>query len=154
LGFNVGRLKTGTPARLNSRTIDFSVLEPQYGDDPPKPFSYSTDKILMPQVPCYIAYTNPRSHDIIRSGLDRSPLYAGIIEGIGTRYCPSIEDKVVRFPDRDRHQTFIEPEGLDTIEMYPSGMSTSLPLDIQIEFYRSIKGLEPRNHETCIRHRI
>jgi len=142
LGFNVGRLKTGTPARLNSRTIDFSVLEPQYGDDPPKPFSYSTDKILMPQVPCYIAYTNPRSHDIIRSGLDRSPLYAGIIEGIGTRYCPSIEDKVVRFPDRDRHQTFIEPEGLDTIEMYPSGMSTSLPLDIQIEFYRSIKGLE------------
>ena len=96
----------------------------------------------MPQVPCHIAYTNPRSHDIIRSGLDRSPLYAGVIEGIGPRYCPSIEDKVVRFPDKDRHQTFIEPEGLDTVEVYPSGMSTSLPIDIQIPFYRSIDGLE------------
>ena len=96
----------------------------------------------MSQVPCHIAYTNPRSHDIIRSGLDRSPLYSGIIEGIGPRYCPSIEDKVVRFPDKDRHQTFIEPEGLDTIEVYPSGMSTSLPVDVQIAFYRSIVGLE------------
>ncbi len=96
----------------------------------------------MPQVPCHIAYTNPRSHDIIRSGLDRSPLYAGVIEGIGPRYCPSIEDKVVRFPDKERHQTFIEPEGLETVEVYPSGMSTSLPIDIQIPFYRSIVGLE------------
>ncbi len=142
LGFNVGRLKTGTPARLDSRTIDFSRLEAQFGDDPPVPFSFSTERISMPQVPCHIAYTNPRSHEIIRSGLDRSPLYAGIIEGIGPRYCPSIEDKVVRFPDKDRHQTFIEPEGLDTVEVYPSGMSTSLPIDVQIVFYRSMVGLE------------
>ena len=142
LGFEVGRLKTGTPARLDARTIDFSRLEPQYGDDPPLPFSLSTRTITMPQVPCHIAYTNPRSHDIIRSGLDRSPLYSGIIEGIGPRYCPSIEDKVVRFPDKDRHQTFIEPEGLETVEVYPSGMSTSLPIDIQIPFYRSMDGFE------------
>jgi tRNA uridine 5-carboxymethylaminomethyl modification enzyme len=142
LGFNVGRLKTGTPARLDARSIDFSRLETQFGDDPPLPFSLSTERITMPQLPCHIAYTNPRSHDIIRSGLDRSPLYSGIIEGVGPRYCPSIEDKVVRFPDKDRHQTFIEPEGLDTIEVYPSGMSTSLPIDIQIAFYRSIVGLE------------
>ena len=142
LGFHVGRLKTGTPARLDARSIDFSKLEAQYGDDPLRPFSFSTSRITMPQLPCHIAYTNPRSHEIIRSGLDRSPLYSGIIEGIGPRYCPSIEDKVVRFPDKDRHQTFIEPEGLDTIEVYPSGMSTSLPIDIQIAFYRSIEGLE------------
>ena len=105
-------------------------------------FRFRTDRIPLRQVPCHIAYTNPRSHDIIRSGLDRSPLYAGVIEGIGPRYCPSIEDKVVRFPDKDRHQTFIEPEGLDTVEVYPSGMSTSLPIDIQIPFYRSMEGLE------------
>jgi tRNA uridine 5-carboxymethylaminomethyl modification enzyme len=142
LGFDVGRLKTGTPARLDSRSIDFTKLETQFGDDPPLPFSLSTDRIIMPQIPCHIAYTNQRSHDIIRSGLDRSPLYSGIIEGIGPRYCPSIEDKVVRFPEKERHQTFIEPEGLDTIEVYPSGMSTSLPIDIQIAFYRSIVGLE------------
>lgn len=142
LGFEVGRLKTGTPARLDSRTIDFSRLEAQYGDNPPMPFSFSTDRISMPQVPCHIAYTNPRTHDIIRAGLDRSPLYAGVIEGVGPRYCPSIEDKVVRFPDKERHQTFIEPEGLETVEVYPSGMSTSLPIDIQIAFYRSIEALE------------
>lgn len=142
LGLQVGRLKTGTPARLDGRTIDFSRLEPQHGDNPPQPFSFSTERITMRQVPCHIAYTNEHSHDIIRSGLDRSPLYAGIIEGIGPRYCPSIEDKVVRFPDKDRHQAFIEPEGLDTVEMYPSGMSTSLPIDIQIAFYRSMDGLE------------
>ena len=141
-GFDVGRLKTGTPARLDNRTIDFSRLEPQYGDAEPVPFSFSTQSITMPQVPCHIAYTNPRSHDIIRASLDRSPLYAGVIEGIGPRYCPSIEDKVMRFPDKDRHQTFIEPEGLDTVEVYPSGMSTSLPIDVQIAFYRSIEGLE------------
>lgn len=141
-GFQVGRLKTGTPARLDSRTIDFSRLETQSGDDPPVPFSFTTERILLPQVPCHIAYTNPRSHDIIRSGLDRSPLYAGVIEGIGPRYCPSIEDKVVRFPDKERHQTFLEPEGLETVEIYPSGMSTSLPIDVQISFYRSIVGLE------------
>ncbi len=142
LGFNVGRLKTGTPARLDARTIDFSQLETQFGDDPPLPFSFSTKQIMMPQLPCHIAYTNQKSHDIIRSGLDRSPLYSGIIEGVGPRYCPSIEDKVVRFPEKERHQTFIEPEGLDTIEVYPSGMSTSLPIDVQISFYRSIVGLE------------
>lgn len=142
LGFQVGRLKTGTPARLDARSIDFSKLEPQYGDAPPQPFSFTTERITMPQIPCHIAYTNPRSHDIIRSGLDRSPLYSGVIEGIGPRYCPSIEDKVVRFPDKERHQTFIEPEGLDTVEVYPSGMSTSLPIDIQVAFYRSIIGLE------------
>jgi tRNA uridine 5-carboxymethylaminomethyl modification enzyme len=142
LGFAVGRLKTGTPARLDARTIDFSRLEAQHGDTPPLPFSFSTESITLPQVPCHIAYTNPRSHDIIRSGLDRSPLYSGIIEGVGPRYCPSIEDKVVRFPDKDRHQTFIEPEGLETVEVYPSGMSTSLPIDIQIPFYRSMEGLE------------
>ncbi len=142
LGFNVGRLKTGTPARLDGRTIDFGRLEPQYGDDPPIPFSFATERIDRAQVPCHIAYTNPRSHEIIRSGLDRSPLYAGIIEGIGPRYCPSIEDKVVRFPEKERHQTFLEPEGRDTVEVYPSGLSTSLPIDIQWAFYRSIAGLE------------
>ncbi len=142
LGFEIGRLKTGTPARLDGRTIDFTRLEPQFGDNPPKPFSFSTVSITRPQVPCYIAYTNRRSHEIIRSGLDRSPLYAGIIEGIGPRYCPSIEDKVVRFPEKDRHQTFIEPEGLNTVEYYPSGLSTSLPIDVQWAFYRSIEGLE------------
>ena len=141
-GFQVGRLKTGTPARLDGRSIDYSRLEAQYGDNPPSPFSFSTAQITLPQLPCHIAYTNQRSHEIIRAGLDRSPLYSGIIEGIGPRYCPSIEDKVVRFPDKDRHQTFIEPEGLDTIEVYPSGMSTSLPIDVQIAFYRSIEGLE------------
>ncbi|WP_243372819.1 tRNA uridine-5-carboxymethylaminomethyl(34) synthesis enzyme MnmG [Geotalea sp. SG265] len=142
LGFAVGRLKTGTPARLDSRTIDFNKLEPQYGDDEPLPFSFSTERIVTRQVPCHIAYTNERSHEIIRSGLDRSPLYSGIIEGVGPRYCPSIEDKVVRFPEKDRHQTFIEPEGLDTVEVYPSGLSTSLPIDVQWQFYRSIVGLE------------
>ena len=141
-GFNVGRLKTGTPARLDGRTIDFSRLEPQYGDDPALPFSFSTERIEQPQVPCHIAYTNEKSHDIIRGGLDRSPLYSGIIEGVGPRYCPSIEDKVVRFPEKTRHQTFIEPEGLETVEVYPSGLSTSLPIDVQWAFYRSIEGLE------------
>ena len=142
LGFDVGRLKTGTPARLDGRTIDFSRLEAQHSDDPPVPFSFGTERITMPQVPCYIAYTNQRTHEIIRGGLDRSPLYAGVIEGVGPRYCPSIEDKVVRFPDKERHQTFIEPEGLDTVEYYPSGMSTSLPIDVQVAFYRSMEGLE------------
>ena len=142
LGFAVGRLKTGTPARLDGRTIDFSRLEPQYGDDPPIPFSFSTERIEQPQVPCHIAYTNERSHEIIRGGLDRSPLYSGIIEGVGPRYCPSIEDKVVRFPEKNRHQTFIEPEGRDTVEVYPSGLSTSLPIDVQWAFYRSIAGFE------------
>ena len=142
LGFRVGRLKTGTPARLDGSSINFEQLEPQYGDDPPAPFSFSTGAIEQSQVPCHIAYTNERSHDIIRAGLDRSPLYSGIIQGVGPRYCPSIEDKVVRFPEKIRHQSFIEPEGRDTVEVYPSGLSTSLPVDVQIAFYRSIVGLE------------
>lgn len=141
-GFEVGRLKTGTPARLDGRTIDFSRLEVQYGDDPSLPFSFSTEKLDRPQLPCHIAYTNLKTHDIIRANLDRSPLYGGLIEGIGPRYCPSIEDKVVRFPDKERHQTFLEPEGLDTVEIYPSGLSTSLPIDVQYALYRSIEGLE------------
>ena len=142
LGFRVGRLKTGTPARLDGSSINFEQMEPQYGDDPPAPFSFSTGAIEQSQVPCHIAYTNERSHDIIRAGLDRSPLYSGIIQGVGPRYCPSIEDKVVRFPEKIRHQSFIEPEGRDTVEVYPSGLSTSLPVDVQIAFYRSIVGLE------------
>ena len=142
LGFTVGRLKTGTPARLDGRTINYAKLDKQFGDNPPLPFSFSATEITLPQVPCHIAYTNKRSHEIIRAGLDRSPLYVGLIEGIGPRYCPSIEDKVVRFPEKDRHQTFLEPEGLDTVEIYPSGLSTSLPIDIQYFFYRSIAGLE------------
>lgn len=142
LGFEIGRLKTGTPARLDARTINFSMLEPQFGDEPPIPFSFSTERIDRPQMPCHIAYTNERTHEIIRANLDRSPLYGGLIEGIGPRYCPSIEDKVVRFPEKNRHQSFIEPEGRDTVEVYPSGLSTSLPIDVQIALYRSIEGLE------------
>lgn len=142
LGFEVGRLKTGTPARLDGRTIDFSRLEVQCGDDPPVPFSFSSEKIDRPQLPCHIAYTNQRTHEIIRANLDRSPLYGGLIEGVGPRYCPSIEDKVVRFPEKERHQTFLEPEGLDTVEIYPSGLSTSLPIDVQYALYRSIEGLK------------
>jgi len=142
LGFEIGRLKTGTTPRLNRRTIDYSGLEAQHGDENPRPFSFSTESLPLPQVPCYITYTNQRTHDIIRSGLDRSPLYSGVIEGIGARYCPSIEDKVVRFSDRERHQVFLEPEGLDTNEIYPNGLPTSLPIDIQIRMVRSIPGLE------------
>ncbi len=142
LGFRVGRLKTGTTPRLDGHTIDFSRLTPQYGDEPPVPFSFSTDVIEREQVPCYMTYTNPETHDIIRSGLDRSPLYCGVIRGIGPRYCPSIEDKVVRFADKKRHQIFLEPEGRQTAEIYPNGISTSLPLDIQIRMLRSIEGLE------------
>jgi tRNA uridine 5-carboxymethylaminomethyl modification enzyme len=134
--------KTGTPARLDGKTIDFSRLEVQNGDDVPIPFSFSTPRIDTPQLPCHIAYTNGRTHEIIRSGLDRSPLYSGIIQGVGPRYCPSIEDKVMRFPEKERHQTFLEPEGRDTVEIYPSGLSTSLPIDIQYNLYRSIEGLE------------
>jgi tRNA uridine 5-carboxymethylaminomethyl modification enzyme len=142
LGFRMGRLKTGTTPRLNGKTIDFSQLTPHHGDEPPLPFSFSTGKIELDQVPCYITYTNPTTHEIIKSGLDRSPLYCGIIKGIGPRYCPSIEDKVVRFADKQRHQIFLEPDGRNTAEIYPNGISTSLPLDIQIRMLRSIKGLE------------
>jgi tRNA uridine 5-carboxymethylaminomethyl modification enzyme len=142
LGFQLGRLKTGTPPRIDAKTIDFSTLEAQHGDTPPVPFSYSTECISNPQLPCYITYTNQKTHDIIRSNLNRSPLYGGKISGIGPRYCPSIEDKVVRFADKDRHQIFLEPEGLSTREYYANGISTSLPYDVQVALVRSIRGLE------------
>jgi tRNA uridine 5-carboxymethylaminomethyl modification enzyme len=142
LEFRMGRLKTGTTPRLESSTIDFSQLTPQYGDIPPVPFSFATEKIDLEQVPCYMTYTNLATHEIIKGGLDRSPLYCGIIKGIGPRYCPSIEDKVVRFADKKRHPIFLEPDGRYTNEIYPNGISTSLPLDIQVRMLRSIKGLE------------
>lgn len=142
LGFDLGRLKTGTTPRLDARTINFAVMERQDGDTPARPFSFSTKRIDKPQMPCHITYTNARTHDIIREGFDRSPLYTGVIQGTGARYCPSIEDKIKRFPEKDRHQIFIEPEGYETCEVYPSGIPTSLPLDIQIRMVRSIRGLE------------
>ncbi|MEC4667921.1 MAG: tRNA uridine-5-carboxymethylaminomethyl(34) synthesis enzyme MnmG, partial [Nitrospirota bacterium] len=142
LGFEVGRLKTGTPPRLDRDTIDYSVMVPQPGDDPPRPFSYRTERITTPQVPCYLTYTNHETHAIIHDNLDRSPMYSGVIESIGPRYCPSIEDKVVRFADKPRHQVFIEPEGLDSQESYPNGISTSLPIDVQAAMLRTIPGLE------------
>jgi len=142
LRFRMGRLKTGTTPRLNGKTIDFHKMVPQYGDDPPIPFSFSTREITREQTPCYITHTNSDTHEIIRSGLDRSPLYSGIITGTGARYCPSIEDKVVRFAEKERHQIFIEPEGFGTSEVYPNGLATSLPLDIQQRMLRSIEGLE------------
>jgi tRNA uridine 5-carboxymethylaminomethyl modification enzyme len=142
LGFDVGRLKTGTTPRLNGRTIDYAGLEVQPGDPKPRPFSFTTTHIPLPQVPCHITYTNSRTHAFIREGLDRSPLYSGIIKGTGARYCPSIEDKVVRFAEKERHQIFLEPEGLHTVEVYPNGIPTSLPVDVQIRMVRSIAGLE------------
>ncbi len=142
LGFQMGRLKTGTPPRLDAKTIDFSKTEPQYGDDPPLPFSHNTQKITKPQLPCYVTYTNRETHEIIRANLDRSPLYSGKIKGIGARYCPSIEDKIVKFAERERHQVFLEPEGLETKEYYANGISTSLPYDVQVKFVRTIPGLE------------
>jgi len=142
LGFEVGRLKTGTTPRLNGRSIDYSGLEVQPGDEKPRPFSFTTTRIPLPQVPCHITYTNAKTHAFIREGLDRSPLYSGIIKGTGARYCPSIEDKVVRFAEKERHQIFLEPEGLGTIEVYPNGLSTSLPIDVQIKMVRSVAGLE------------
>ena len=143
LPFRVDRLKTGTPPRIDARSIDYSKLEPQPGDDPAPVFSFLGSVAQHPrQVPCHITYTNTQTHEIIRGGLDRSPMYTGVIEGIGPRYCPSIEDKVVRFADKDRHQIFLEPEGLDTHEIYPNGISTSLPFDVQYNLVRSMAGLE------------
>ena len=142
VGFEVGRLKTGTTPRLNGNTIDFSKTVAQKGDDPPHPFSFSTGEVRQKQVVCYVTYTNPRTHEIIKRGLDRSPLFTGVIKGTGARYCPSIEDKVVRFAEKDRHQIFLEPEGYHTVEYYPNGLATSLPLDIQVKMLRSISGLE------------
>ena len=146
LGFETKRLKTGTPPRLSGKTIDFSNIEEQPGDEPPLPFSHFTDTKTFQkekkQLPCWLTYTNKKTHELIRKGLDRSPLYTGIIKGIGPRYCPSIEDKVVKFADRDRHQVFLEPEGYTNDQYYANGISTSLPEDIQVNIVHSIKGLE------------
>ncbi|MCB4437260.1 tRNA uridine-5-carboxymethylaminomethyl(34) synthesis enzyme MnmG [Alteromonas sp. McT4-15] len=143
LPFRVDRLKTGTPARLDARSLDFSVMQPQPGDDPTPVFSFMGNREMHPtQIPCYITHTNEKTHDIIRGGLDRSPMFTGVIEGIGPRYCPSIEDKITRFADKSSHQIFVEPEGLNSIEVYPNGISTSLPFDVQMNLVRSIKGFE------------
>ncbi|MFT5725984.1 MAG: tRNA uridine 5-carboxymethylaminomethyl modification enzyme [Desulforhopalus sp.] len=142
-GFEVGRMKTGTVPRLDTNTIDYSELEEQHSDNPPAHFSFSSrGEYTLPQLPCYITYTNEKTHDVIREDIGGSPLYAGVIQGVGARYCPSIEDKVMRFPEKDRHQIFIEPEGLDTVEVYPNGIPTSLPLATQQKMVNSIKGLE------------
>ena len=144
LGIEIRRFKTGTPARMDKRSIDLSKMEPQYVDEKVVPFSFSTnpEDVQIEQVPCYLTYTNEKTHEIIRGNLDRSPLYAGVIEGTGPRYCPSIEDKVVKFAEKDRHQVFIEPEGIHTNEMYVGGMSSSLPEDVQLAMYRTVPGLE------------
>lgn len=143
LPFRVGRLKTGTPPRIDARSVDFSKMQPQPGDTPLPVMSFMGKQSDHPrQIPCYITYTNEKTHDIIRGGLDRSPMYTGVIEGIGPRYCPSIEDKINRFADKDKHQIFIEPEGLTTHELYPNGISTSLPFDVQLALVHSIPGLE------------
>lgn len=144
LGVEMRRFKTGTPARMDKRSIDFSKMEEQFGDERVVPFSFSTnpEDVQIDQVSCWLTYTNEKTHDIIRANLDRSPIYAGIIEGTGPRYCPSIEDKVVKFADKERHQVFIEPEGLHTNEMYVGGMSSSLPEDVQLAMYRTVPGLE------------
>ena len=141
-GFEVGRLKTGTSPRLNGRTINYKLLTPQHGDENPQPFSFSTEKITCSQFPCYITYTNPATHTIIMSNLNRAPLYSGQIKSVGPRYCPSLEDKVVRFSGKDQHQIFLEPEGLNTLEVYCNGISTSMPHDVQEAIVHSITGLE------------
>ena len=142
LKLEMGRLKTGTCPRLDARTIDWDRLERQPCDDPPRRFSFYHEPPMMKQVDCFITYTNEETHDVIRQATDRSPMFSGEIEGIGPRYCPSLEDKVVRFADKDRHQVFLEPQGLDTVEIYPNGLSTSLPLDVQLQFLETIPGLE------------
>jgi tRNA uridine 5-carboxymethylaminomethyl modification enzyme len=142
LGFRIGRLKTGTCPRLDSRSIEYSELEVQPGGDPPPPFSFRTARIEQDQIACHLTHTNALTHEIIRGGIDRSPMYSGVIQSRGPRYCPSVEDKVMRFRDKERHQIFLEPEGRDTMEVYPNGLSTSLPLDVQLAMVRSIKGLE------------
>jgi len=141
LGFTTGRLKTGTPPRFDGRTIEWDKLERQDGDEDPVPFSFSPGEITTEQMPCYITYTNEETHRVINENIDKSPLYSGLIKGIGPRYCPSIEDKVVKFPDRNRHQIFLEPEGRNTYEIYPNGISTSLPIEVQHEFSRTMEGL-------------
>jgi tRNA uridine 5-carboxymethylaminomethyl modification enzyme len=141
-GFSMGRLKTGTPPRLDGKTINWKDLEVQSGDEVPEPFSFMTDKITIPQIECHITHTNQAAHDLIRKNLDRAPIYSGQIKGTGPRYCPSIEDKVVRFSNKSHHQIFLEPEGLDDDTVYPNGISTSLPEDVQVELIKTIKGLE------------
>lgn len=141
-GFEIGRLKTGTPPRVNTRSVNYDVCEAQHPDDNPHFFSFTTSKIQRVQVPCYITWTNPTTHEIIHNALDRSPMYSGAIQSIGPRYCPSIEDKIVRFAGRERHQVFLEPEGMHTAEVYCNGISTSLPPDVQLQYVRSIVGLE------------
>ncbi len=142
LGFELGRLKTGTPPRLDAKSIDNTKLIPQHGDEPPLPFSYSTEQLQVEQLPCYLTYTNEKTHDLIRAHLGESPLYSGVIKGIGPRYCPSIEDKVVKFSAHPRHQVFLEPEGRNSPVVYPNGISTSLPAEVQTAFVQSIPGLE------------
>ncbi|BBQ55347.1 MULTISPECIES: tRNA uridine-5-carboxymethylaminomethyl(34) synthesis enzyme MnmG [Aeromonas] len=143
LPLRIDRLKTGTPPRIDARSVDFSVMQEQHGDDPRPVFSFIGDASQHPrQVPCYVTHTNERTHDVIRNNLDRSPMYAGVIEGIGPRYCPSIEDKITRFADKTAHQIFVEPEGLTTHELYPNGISTSLPFDVQVQIVRSVRGFE------------
>ena len=142
LGFSVGRMKTGTPMRLHARSIDYAACQRQDSDDPPRPFSHWTRRIENPQRPCWITYTNGRTHEVIRGALDRSPLYSGVIKSIGPRYCPSVEDKVVKFPHKERHQIFLEPEGFRTQEVYVNGLSTSLPEDAQLALVRTVAGLE------------
>ena len=143
-GIKMRRFKRGTPARVDKRSLDFSKMEEQFGDERVVPFSFTTDpeSVQIDQVSCWLTYTNSKTHEIIRNNLDRSPIYAGIIEGTGPRYCPSIEDKVVKFAEKERHQIFIEPEGLNTNEMYVGGMSSSMPEDVQYEMYRTLPGLE------------
>ncbi|QQG36389.1 MAG: tRNA uridine-5-carboxymethylaminomethyl(34) synthesis enzyme MnmG [Micavibrio aeruginosavorus] len=142
LGFPLGRLKTGTPARLDGRTINWAILEEQPGDKPPQPFSFMSAAVTVPQISCFITHTNQKTHDIIRANLHRAPMYSGAIKGTGPRYCPSIEDKVVRFADKERHQIFLEPEGLDDHTVYPNGISNALPVEVQMELLKSIPGLE------------
>lgn len=143
LPLRIDRLKTGTPPRIDARSVDFSVMQEQHGDDPRPVFSFIGDVSQHPrQVPCYVTHTNERTHEVIRNNLDRSPMYAGVIEGIGPRYCPSIEDKITRFADKTAHQIFVEPEGLTTHELYPNGISTSLPFDVQVQIVRSVRGFE------------
>ncbi len=141
-GIKLMRFKTGTPARVNRKSLDFSKMAIQPGDETITPFSFMTDELNREQIPCYLTYTNEKTHDVIRRNINRSPLYSGDIKGVGARYCPSLEDKVMRFPDKKRHQLFIEPEGENTEEMYVQGMSSSLPEEVQIEFLRTISGLE------------
>ena len=142
LGFEIIRFNTCTCPRLDGKTIDFSKLEPQYGDEPPHPFSFSTEKIDRPQIPCYLTYTNSETHEIIRKNIKYAPLISGKVSGKSPRYCPSIEEKIIKFPEKERHQIFLEPEGLNTTEVYPNGTFTSLPIDVQLKMLRSIKGLE------------